>query len=288
MTRNSAMKRLQWTIVGNPTATSEKYRKNYPFYCAEAGDLKAIKRLIRRGFDVKTVDESWGWTILGWAARYGHLKVVEYLLSLGIDGLVDYRHINTKYFKQDVYEPLATPLHVVCEMYTWDVRLRLKRMSFEKIEDLHYRIAKLLIEHGADVHDCDVTRNTPYSRALAAPYRSNRIIKLLEDHGCGATDLYKGSVEEELKSIIFEQHGSWHLIEEIIQKYSMNRPIHSSVIREILKQRNYYRRDYTGTPIEMTEYDREEHDWYDGVVKYLLGHNKKIREATHVTRTCKE
>ena len=224
----------------------------YPFDVASRGDIRAVKRLVRHGFDVKSTDSSWGWTMLGHAARYGQYKVVEFLLSLNVDGLVDHHD-----------EDFATPLHLACENFHHAVRARLRRMPMKKIDDTYFKIAKLLIDHGTDIHYMDCTGNTAYSRALGGDYRNERIITMLEQMGCGESDLYGGSAKTHVTAYV-QSYPRIKDIGEIAVKYMKNKKFPYSVLKECVRQKR------------QTWYDDEDIKSYENVLNFCLDHNRTI------------
>jgi len=274
---------------------SRRIRGLSPHALAEHGHLKALKRRIRNGFDPMTIGTGWGWTVLGCAARYGHLKMVEYLLSLGIDGLVDHTGTSCQYAPyrdEPPYKSLATPLHVVCEMYRWSIypRSNLGRATLKQMHIRHYRIAKLLIEHGADVHHMDITGSTPYSRALFAEERNHMILKLLEDHGCGVNDLLYGCPIQHIAFPLQWNYGcdgvdwAWVIVTETVERYLMDISIPLNIIRPLVESLGYYRQQ------KKSEYWDDEDDavtlsFRERMSRYLLDHNKRIitkRKSSHL------
>lgn len=162
------------------------------FSAAKNGDLRKLKRCIRKGFDPMTFDDFYGWTVLTFAARWGHIHIVRYLLrTVKIRGYVNRSHHNTRWTPG----PTATALHVACERYTYMVyeKLQRKKNTIESIIKTQIDIIRLLIQYGGDVHHRDCIGFTPYVRASIGWDRSDEILKLLEDHGCSEKDMYASS-----------------------------------------------------------------------------------------------
>lgn len=153
-----------------------------PFTIAELGRLSELKRRIKAGFDPTTTNEDtgYGWTVLGLAARYGHVDMVRYLLSLGIKNYANIAH-------RDASRPLA----LACEMcsHMFHRKLYYRKLSLASIERTQLVIAKLLVEHGAEVTHRDQMGYTAYARACWSRAWPRRIIAWLDSLGCTEADL---------------------------------------------------------------------------------------------------
>lgn len=118
---------------------------------AEQGDADEVDRLasgglFRRGVDVDTQEDGWGYTPLHLAAKEGHVETVQVLLDHGAS-------VNI----QNVYG--WTPLHVAAVRNYTD-------------------IARLLLKHGADVEAQDNYNQTPLEAAEGKGHQ--KMIELLK------------------------------------------------------------------------------------------------------------
>ncbi len=107
-------------IEQNNDELIELFEKEQLHDAAANGDLENVKRLVNEGYDINAFDFALHWTPLHHAVKGRHIKVAEYLLSVGAD-------VNA-YDEDDIGE---TPLGVVAE-------------------DCPFEIAELLINAGAD------------------------------------------------------------------------------------------------------------------------------------------
>jgi ankyrin repeat protein len=131
---------------------------------ADAGDVEACVKVVKSGTSVNATDSS-GRTALHWAVDRRHLEVVKKLIDLGANvNQLDGNH--------------ATPL-----MYT-AISLNWKGHS-ASTQAVRNDIAKVLIEHGADVKHATPTGNTALH--LAVGDRNPELIRLLLVAGADRT-----------------------------------------------------------------------------------------------------
>jgi cytohesin len=151
---------------------------------AKDGDLKKIRRLLKRGIDVNAKDEFYGRTPLHWAVYNKHKDVVELLISVGAE--VDARAKDDK-----------TPLHVAAENGPKDIAelLIAGGADLEAVDTFYggtplhwaaYRgpkdVAKLLIKKGANIEAVDTFyEGTPLF--LAVRYGNKEVAELLRQNG---------------------------------------------------------------------------------------------------------
>lgn len=65
-------------------AAQSLYAKEDLSRAAIAGDLQAVKELVKSGEGVNDIDK-WGWTALMWSVYYGNIPVAKWLLEQGAD-----------------------------------------------------------------------------------------------------------------------------------------------------------------------------------------------------------
>eukprot|EP00904_Undaria_pinnatifida_P008438 jgi/Undpi1/4724/HiC_scaffold_18.g08077.m1 len=99
----------------------------------QSGDVRVVQTFLDRGGDVETRDSRINMTLLGWAARLGHIDLARLLLSFGAS-------------VQAGDGKMRTPLHRACT-------------------GCNSSVVKVLLEHGADPNACDSTSRTPLHRA---------------------------------------------------------------------------------------------------------------------------
>jgi hypothetical protein len=198
-----------------------------PFQLAAKGDLEGLQRAIADGFDLFAVDEDWGWSVLGWAAKYGQIGIVEWLLDLNVPWLVDFSEVGGYPFGPQ--GRLASPLHLSCESQ-WTVFAEKAAAIGEDAARLAFRqCVGALIVAGADVHFRDVTGNTPYSRAMGG---DAVIIEMLAKAGCGEADLMGGSVEATLVDMIRNQYEP-EVIADVVERHCQGRKVRLSPFRTL-------------------------------------------------------
>eukprot|EP00903_Cladosiphon_okamuranus_P011336 g10685.t1 len=113
---------------------------------AQAGDIPVMQAFLDRGGYVELRDSRVGMTLLGWAARRGHVELARMLLFNG-----------ASVTSRDGRE--RTPLHRACS-------------------GCHVGIVEVLLEHGADPNARDATWRTPLHRAArwGSPGCSNLLL----------------------------------------------------------------------------------------------------------------
>jgi len=176
--------------------------KSNPLYSAAGrGDTAEVSRLLASGLHADTLSSN-GWTPLHYAAKEGHLSVVELLLDRGAD-------VNAR--TRSSYLPKGTgdtPLHwAACEG--------------------HLAIVRYLLSNGADPDARNEGGQTPLHLAVMncmprkAVERKAQIIQCLLRHGAnvnakscnGLTPLSRAEYGSELASLLREQGGrhAWEL-----------------------------------------------------------------------------
>jgi HEAT repeat protein len=150
---------------------------------AKSGDLEKVKALLKDNPDLVSSKDSYGYTPLYYAARYGHKDVAQLLLA-------NHAEVNAK----DNYG--LTPLHWAMD---------------------HKDIAELLLAKGADVNSKTIDGRTPLH--IAAQHGSKNVVELLlakhadvnanDDNGKTPLDaaVYMGYMDV---AELLRQHGGQH------------------------------------------------------------------------------
>lgn len=147
------------------------------------GDIKQVKDLVKKGFDVNTIlDEAK--TALCWSAEKGHLELSKYLLEQDADA---------NYQEEDEGESVL--IFVIQELSG-------KAMT---------NMVDLLIDHGAKVDLADFVTWTPLIHATT--YKSVETVKVLLKHG--ADPKYKVSDEDDSALSICEDEIIRKLLESV-------------------------------------------------------------------------
>ncbi|NAZ34551.1 MAG: hypothetical protein GU356_09810 [Pyrobaculum sp.] len=177
---------------------------------ASAGDVERVRELLKKGVDPNVRDE-YGFTPLHKAAYMGHVDVARLLLQYGVDPNVQDKrgrtplHVAAIRGRVDVVRFLLehganpnardkdgmTPLHLMSEYYEFlsllisygdmDEVLKYGNPQPPRWVPFHVEVAKLLLEHGADLNAKNEGGWTPLH--LAALNGRVDIVATLLEHG---------------------------------------------------------------------------------------------------------
>ena len=171
---------------------------------AKSGDLDAIRDLDPNDVDIEACDDGFGFTALGWACWYGQVAFANLLLDR-------FQPDINKFYLSIGNSPLATPLHLACEMHS-----RCAACQEDGYETRQLQLVERLLTLGADIDHRDTTGNTAYSRALIKEHFL--IADLLEAHGAGP-----------------QHHGIFHLGLGPIE-HALEQADKPETIRQLLKR----------------------------------------------------
>ncbi|MOA22684.1 Ankyrin repeats (3 copies) [compost metagenome] len=160
------------------------------FQAAQSGDASRLKEQLAAYPQLVHAENKEGLTLLGYAAHFGHIAVVEQLLDHGAD-------CNAVSHSKVSYIPSNTALHaaIAGERNIDVIRLLLNRNAQTRIFDsnghtcLHVaafhednpEIIRLLIEHGADVN-ARIEGGEP-ALSLAMKQGNNKVAEFLRQNG---------------------------------------------------------------------------------------------------------
>ncbi|MEI4804028.1 suppressor of fused domain protein [Bacillus sp. FJAT-51639] len=173
----------------------------------KGGQLDTLRSLLEKDPEMLTWMTPFG-TWLHVATAQGHLKIVEYLISVGID-----IHAQGGTFSTNALERAATKGHLDIAEYLINYNIEIdtsepeRNPLFGAIINGHVDIAKLLIESGIDVNVKYAGESMKAMDALAFAKEQGQgeIVKLLENQkGCSTTSIETNDNNQNHHHIILE------------------------------------------------------------------------------------